>query len=73
VATMVPDRRSTFGIKCVRCDNELIGPEKSEYQDGKFICHRWFCPMCTTSFVSLESIPVEVMTTDDIAPSVLIA
>jgi hypothetical protein len=29
MATTVPDRRSTL-IKCVRCANELIAPEKSE-------------------------------------------
>jgi len=29
--TMVPNRRSSFGINCVRCKGELIAPEKSEY------------------------------------------
>jgi hypothetical protein len=30
MATMVSNRRSTFGINCVRCKDELIAPERSE-------------------------------------------
>ncbi len=73
MATMVSDRRSTFGINCVRCKDELIAPEKSEYCDGTHIRHLWLCPKCETSFESLESIPVEVMTADDIIPSTVVA
>ena len=81
MATMVPnrrstfgiDRRSTFGINCVRCKDELIAPEKSEYRHGTHIRHQWHCSNCETSFESLESIPVEAMTTDDIFPSTLVA
>ncbi len=47
-------------------------PEKSEYCDGTHIRHLWLCPKCETSFESLESIPVEAMTTDDtILPTVV--
>ncbi len=73
MATMVSDRRFTFGISCVRCRDDLIAPEKSEYCDGAHIRHLWLCPKCETSFESLESIPVEVMTTDDIFPSTVVA
>jgi hypothetical protein len=34
MATMVSIRRSTFGIECVRCKDELIAPERSEYRHG---------------------------------------
>jgi hypothetical protein len=71
--TMVPDRRSSFGIKCVECKVELIAPEKSEYRHGTHIRHLWYCSNCETSFESLESIPVEAMTTDDIFPSIVVA
>ena len=30
MGTMVSDGRSDYGVNCVRCDNELIAPEKSE-------------------------------------------
>jgi hypothetical protein len=73
VVRMVSNRRSTFGIKCVRCEDELIAPEKSEYRHGVHIRHRWHCSNCEISFESLESIPVEAMTTDDIFPSTVIA
>jgi hypothetical protein len=71
MATMVPNRRSTFGLNCVRCKDELIAPEKSEYRHGTHIRHLWCCSNCETSFESLESTPVEATTTDDIFPSKL--
>ena len=37
MATMVPNRRSTFGITCVQCHEELIAPDKSEYRAGTHI------------------------------------
>jgi len=73
VATLVSNRPSTFRINCVQCKAELIVPEKSESCDGKHIRHLWLCRKCETSFESLESIPVEVMTTDDIFPSTIVA
>jgi hypothetical protein len=66
--TVATTRRSTFGIYCVECRDALIAPEKSEYRHGTHIRHQWYCPNCATSFESLESIPVEAMTTDDIFP-----
>jgi hypothetical protein len=53
--------------------DELIAPEKSEYRHGTHIRHLWYCSNCETSFESLESIPVEAMTTDDIFPSTVVA
>jgi hypothetical protein len=73
MATMVSNRRSTFGIDCVRCKDELIAPERSEYRHGMHIRHLWYCSNCETSFESPESIPVEAMTTDDIFPSTVFA
>jgi transcriptional regulator NrdR family protein len=64
MATMVPNRRSTFGISCVRCDEELIAPDKSEYRAGTHIRHLWHCSKCSARFESIEQIPIEAMTTD---------
>ena len=50
MATMLSNRRSTFGINCVQCHEELIAPEKSEYRDGTHIRHLWLCPKCATHF-----------------------
>ena len=48
---MVPSkRRSSFGTNCVRCDNKLIAPERSEYRDGGQIRHFWHCARCDCSF-----------------------
>jgi len=73
MAAMVSNRRSTFGINCVRCKDELIAPERSEYRHSTHIRHLWYCSNCETSFESLESIPVEAMTADDIFPSTVFA
>jgi transcriptional regulator NrdR family protein len=64
--------RIKFGVKCVHCGNELIAPEKSELRDGKYIRHAWLCPKCSDSFETLESLPVEAMTADDVVPSPLV-
>jgi hypothetical protein len=69
--TSMPSRRSTFGVSCIKCSNELIAPAKSEYRDIGHIRHMWLCPKCTTCFDSLEQIPVEDMTADDVAPSLV--
>jgi hypothetical protein len=73
MSTMVPNRCSTFGICCVRCDEKLIAPNRSEYHAGAHIRHLWHCPNCSARFESIEQIPVEAMTTDDILPSLLVA
>ena len=64
--------RSTFGITCVQCREELIAPDKSEYRAGTHIRHLWHCPNCSAGFESIEQIPVEAMTADDIFPSLLV-
>jgi hypothetical protein len=73
MATMISNRRSTFGISCVRYGEELLAPDKSEYRAGTHIRHLWHCPNCSTRFESIEQIPVETMTTDDIFPALLVA
>jgi hypothetical protein len=73
MVTMPTVRRSTFGITCVQCHEELIAPDKSEYRAGTHIRHLWYCSSCSARFESIEQIPVEAMTTDDIFPSLLVA
>jgi hypothetical protein len=64
--------RTNFGVKCVRCSNELIAAEKSELHDGKYIRDAWLFLKCSDRFDTLESVPVETMTADDIVPSPVI-
>ncbi len=58
--TMVLERRPSFGINCIRCSNELIAPEKSEYHHGSHIRHLWLCLKCMTGFESIEATPADV-------------
>jgi hypothetical protein len=58
--------RPTFVISCVNCGNPLIAPSKSEYDDGGHIRHTWICSNCSTCFDSLEQVPIEEMTSDDV-------
>ena len=71
------NRRSSFGMKCVQCSNELIAPERSEYWSDKRACHIWHCRKCSCCFESLVLFPAQVnenMTTGgDIFPSLLVA
>ena len=42
VRMRVSNRRSSFGMKCVQCGNELLAPERSEYWSDKRTCHIWY-------------------------------
>ena len=53
MAAMVSNRRSTFGINCVRCKDELIAPERSEYRHGTHIRHLWYCWKMTNFYVQV--------------------
>jgi hypothetical protein len=43
-------RRSSFGINCVQCGNELVAPERSEYRDERHVLHLWRRSRCDRSF-----------------------
>ena len=43
VRMRVSNRRSSCGMKCVQCGNDLIAPERSEYWSDKRTCHIWYC------------------------------
>ena len=79
MAAMVSNRRSSFGITCVKCSSELIAPELSEYRDERQIHHLWRCSECDCRFESLVSFPVgnmsikDIMTRRDVFPLPLVA
>lgn len=79
MTTIVSNRRASFGMNCVQCANELIAPEWSEYQDERHILHLWRCGRCGCCFESLVFLPADaksmkdIMTRDDIFPSLLVA
>lgn len=54
---ILSNRRSTFGMTCVHCDNELIAPKWSQYQNERQIRHIWHCSECDLCFASVISIP----------------
>ena len=43
-------RRSSYGMSCVRCDNELIAPEWTEHRNERHIRHFWQCGKCHCRF-----------------------
>ena len=59
------DPRSLFGVNCVRCSNELIAPEKSEYLDDRAIRHRWHCCKCGVRFQSFARFPAKSKSVKD--------
>jgi len=75
MSTMVSKRRSTFGMRCVQCDNELIAPEWSEYRNKQQIRHLWCCWKCDCCFetiVSTKSMEAKAAR-EDIFPPLLVA
>ena len=58
--TVTPNRRFSFGIKCVRCKDDLIAPEKSEFVNEAEVRHAWGCPSCGYEF--LRSVQIDPKT-----------
>jgi hypothetical protein len=73
MATMVRNRRSSFGTYCAQCDDELIAPEWSEYRNKRRIRHLWHCWKCDFSFETIVDTQSMVMTKDVILPTLLVA
>ena len=57
MTTILSNRHSKFGMTCVQCDNELIAPEWSYYQNERQIRHLWHCSECGLCFESAISFP----------------
>jgi hypothetical protein len=55
MSTMVPNRRSSFGMSCAQCGNELIAPEWSEYRSKQQNRHLWRCWKCDYCFETIVS------------------
>jgi len=66
MSMMVPNCRSSFGMSCVQCDNELIAPEWTEYRNKRQVHHVWHCWRCDCRFESLVSFPTDTKSVKDI-------
>ena len=49
-------RRSSFGMECVQCSNELVAPERSEHWSDRRACHIWYCRKCSGPVAELVGI-----------------
>ena len=65
---MVSSRRSSFGMNCAQCENELIAPEWTEYRNERQIHHVWRCWRCDYSFETFANFGSEVIKTSDDDP-----
>ena len=46
-------RRSSFGMSCLHCGNELIAPEWTEHRNERHIRHHWQCRKCHRRFETI--------------------
>ncbi len=72
MSTMVPNRRSSFGMSCVQCGNELIAPEWSEYRSTHQNRHLWRCWKCDCCFETIVKMEDNALR-DEIYPLPLVA
>jgi hypothetical protein len=75
MSTMVPNRRSSFGMSCAQCGNELIAPEWSEYrskQQSRHLWRCWKCDYCFETIISTASMESNAVR-DEISPLQLVA
>lgn len=74
MATMVSKGRSSFGMNCAQCDNELIAPEWSEHRSKRQIRHLWRCWKCDYCFeTTVNTKSMEDAARDEILSSRLVA
>ena len=51
-----PSSMFMFGMRCVRCDYEIIAPHKTELLDDNVIRHLWHCCRCKAYFKILSAL-----------------
>jgi hypothetical protein len=75
MTTIAAARRSSFGMRCAHCDNELIAPEWTEHRDERHVRHLWHCWRCDCCFETVVDTTkmTTKMTTGEITPSRLVA
>ena len=61
---------SLFGMRCVRCNHEIIAPHKTEFLDDKVIRHVWQCPYCKAIFESFPRFPANAKSVREVAAHV---
>ena len=68
-------RRSSFGMNCAHCDNELIAPEWTEHRNKRYIRHLWHCWQCDSRFETIVDTKMmeNPKTMDDLSASRLVA
>jgi len=71
MTTIAATRRSSFGMRCAHCDNELIAPEWTEHRDERHVRHLWHCWRCDCCFETV--VDTTKITTGEITPSRLVA
>ena len=75
MTTMASARRSSFGMRCAHCNDDLIAPEWTEQRNTRQIHHVWYCSKCDFYFETI--VHTKVMdgspTSDDNLPSGLAA
>ena len=71
ISTMKSRQRMfMFGMRCVRCDHEIIAPHHTELLDDKVIRHLWHCPCCKARFESFPRFPKDAKLVRDVMLSV---
>jgi hypothetical protein len=59
-----------FGMRCVRCDHEIIAPHKTELLDTEVIRHLWHCSCCKAVFESFPRFPPNARSVKEVTMSV---
>ena len=59
-----------FGMRCVRCNHEIIAPHKSGLLDDDVIRHLWNCPCCKAMFESFPRFPANAKSVKEVAAEV---
>lgn len=59
-----------FGMRCVRCNHEIIAPHKTELLDDEVIRHFCHCACCKAMLESFPRFPANAKLVRDVMMSV---
>jgi hypothetical protein len=65
-----PSSMFMFGMRCVRCDYEIIAPHKTELLDDNVIRHLWHCCRCKAYFESFPRFRAKARSVRELMASV---
>jgi uncharacterized protein with PIN domain len=54
------NNESPYGTECIRCNDNLIAPDESQYVSERHVSHSWSCESCGHEFETSDHLDFNV-------------